>query len=140
MGGLLEGSFRSGATRRDIHVELYSSFLKLAPLVLLKILATGGFGRSVQAKDRTRGVAVAVDLVLVMAVVGGGFIAIFVLGDVLTPTASTRGVLVVSACASLLVLAKFKLTQIASLYRARPGTGRLAGASVGSSDDPGESS
>jgi hypothetical protein len=85
-------------------------------------------------------VSFAGDVVLMVAVVGGGFIAILVLGDVLPPTATTRGVLVVAGCLSLLVLAKYQLRQIASLYRVRPRARRLAGTAGGASDYPRESS
>jgi hypothetical protein len=80
------------------------------------------------------------DVVLMVAVVGGGVISIFVLGDVLAPTAATRGVLVVAGCLSLLVLANFKLGQVASLYRARPRARRLVGTSGGAAAVRGESS
>jgi hypothetical protein len=63
-----------------------------------------------------------------------------VLGEVLAPTATTRAVLVVAGCLSLLVLANFKLGQIASLYRIRRRTQGLVGTSGGASADPGESS
>lgn len=121
-------------------MELYSSFLKLAPLVLLKLLATGGFGQGERDKDRRGWVGFAADVVVIVAVVVGGVLAIFVLGDVLAPTATTRGVLVVAACVSLLVLAKFKLSQIASIYRARPRAGTLGGNSSGASTYSGKSS
>jgi hypothetical protein len=121
-------------------MELYSSFMKLAPLLILKLLATGAFRPSEQDKDRQGWVAFAGDVVLTVAVVVGGVIAILVLGDVLPPTATTRGVLVVAGILSLLVLANFKLGQIASLYRARPGARRLVDTSGGASAPPGESS
>jgi hypothetical protein len=114
--------------------------LKLAPLLLLKLLAKGDFGPSEQDKDRQGRVAFAGNVVLMVAVVGGGFIAIFVLGDVLPATATTRGVLVVVGCLSLLVLAKYMIRQIASLYRVRPRARRLVGTSGGASAYPGESS
>lgn len=69
--------------------------------------------------------ALAGDVTLVVCVVGGGFIAALVLGRVLAPTATTRGVLVVAGCLSLLVLAEYMLREIASLYRARPRARRL---------------
>jgi hypothetical protein len=119
-------------------VELYSAFMKLVPLLILKLLATGRFGPSEQDTDGQGRVALAGDVVLMVAVVGGGVISILVLGDVLAPTATTRGVLVVAGCLSLLVLANFKLGQIASLYRVRPRARRLAGTSGGPSADPGE--
>lgn len=121
-------------------MELYSSFLKLAPLLLLKLLATGGFGPSGQDRDGPGRVAFAGDVVLTVAVVGGGFIATLVLGDVLPATSITRWVLVVVGCLSLLVLAQYMLGQIASVYRARPRPQRLVGTSGGASDHRGESS
>jgi hypothetical protein len=121
-------------------MELYSSFMKLAPLLILKLFATGRFGPSEQNWGTRARVAFVGDVVLTVAVVIGGSIAILVLGDVLRPTALTRGVLVVAGCLSLLVLANFKLGQIASLHRARPRTRRLVGTSDGASAHPGESS
>ncbi len=121
-------------------MELYSSFLKLAPILLLKVLAKGGFGPSEQDKDRRGRVEFAGDVVLTVAVVGGGLIATLVLGDVLPPTATTRGVLVVAGCLSLLVLAKYMLGQIASVYQVRLRARRLEGTSGGASAYRGESS
>jgi hypothetical protein len=119
-------------------MELYSSFLKLAPLLLLKLLAKGGYSSSEQGKDRLGRVAVAGDVLLVVAVVGGGFIATLVLGGVLSPTATTRKVLVVAGCFSLLVLAAYTLRQVASLYRIRPPARGLADPSSGGSANPGK--
>jgi hypothetical protein len=121
-------------------MELYSSFMKLAPLLILKLLATGRFGPAEQDQGGEGRLAFAGDVLLMVAVVVGGFIAILVLGDVLPASATTRGVLVVAGCLSLLVLAKFKLSQIASLYRVRPRARGLAGTSGGASADPDESS
>jgi len=121
-------------------MELYASFMKLAPLLILKLLATGRFGPSEQDRDGQGRVAFAGDVVLMVAVIVGGFISILVLGDVLPPTATTRGVLVVAGCLSLLVLANSTLGQIASLYRAGPRARRLGDTSGRASADPGESS
>ncbi|MCU0277552.1 MAG: hypothetical protein MUE31_01525 [Candidatus Nanopelagicales bacterium] len=121
-------------------MELYSSFLKLAPLLLLKLLAKGGFGPSEQGEDPQGRVALAADVVMTVAVVGCGFIATLVLGDVLPATATTRGMLVVTGCLSLLVLAKYQLRQVASLYRVRPRARRPVGSSGGESGRPGEPS
>jgi hypothetical protein len=121
-------------------MELYSSFMKLAPLLILKLLATGRFGPSEQDEDRQGLVAFAGDVVLIVAVVVGGVVSILVLGDVLSPTATTRGVLVVAGTLSLLVLANFKLGQIATLYRVRPRARRLVGNAGGASADAGKSS
>jgi hypothetical protein len=120
-------------------VELYSSFLKLAPLLLLKLPVQGVFGLSRQSRDGQGRAAFAGDVVLVVAVVVGGFIAVLVLGGVLPPTVTSRGVLVVAGCLSMLVLAAYMLRQIASLYRARPHARRLVGTSGGASAYPGES-
>jgi len=121
-------------------LELYSTFLKLAPLLLLKLVAKRGFGPSERDKERPRRVDFAGDVVLVVSAVVGGVIAILVLGDVLPATAATRGVLVVAGCLSLLVLAEYMLRQIASLYRARPRVRELEGASGGTPAYRGESS
>jgi hypothetical protein len=120
-------------------VELYSSFLKLAPLLLLKLPVKGVFGLSERGTGRQERVAFAGDVVLLLAVVVGGFIAVLVLGGVLPPTATTRGVLVLAGCLSLLVLAVYMLRQVASLYRARPDGRGLVGASGEASTYPGES-
>jgi hypothetical protein len=121
-------------------MELYSSFIKLAPLLILKLLATGAFGASEHDQDRHGRVALAGHVMLMVAVVGGGFVSILVLGDVMPPTAATRWVLIVAGCLSLLLLANFKLGQIATLYRARPHPTRLEGTSGGASADAGKSS
>jgi hypothetical protein len=125
---------------RESRLELYSTFLKLAPLLLLKLVAKSGFGPSEQDKDRRGRVAFAGDVVLMVSAVVGGFIATLVLGDVLPETAATRRVLVVAGCLSLLVLAEYMLRQIASLYRARPRARELEGASGGTPACRGESS
>ncbi len=119
-------------------MELYSSFLKLAPLLLLKLVANGRFGPSEQDKVRDGRLAFAGDVVLVVAVVGGGLIATLVLAGVLPSTATTRGLLVVAGCLSLLVLAGHMFRQIASLYRRRRGARRLVGSSGGESANPQE--
>ncbi len=121
-------------------MEFYSSFLKLAPILLLKLLAKRGFGPSEQDKDRQGRMAFAGDVVVIVAVVGGGFVATLVLGGVLPATATTRAVLVVAGCLSLLVLAEYMLRQIASVYRGRPHAGGLEGTSGGASRYPGEPS
>jgi hypothetical protein len=121
-------------------LELYSTFLKLAPLLLLKLAAKRDFASSERENYRRGRVVFAGDVVLVVSAVVGGFIAILVLGGVLPATAATRGVLVIAGCLSLLVLAEFMLRQIASLYRARPRARGLAGTSGQASAYPGESS
>jgi lipopolysaccharide export LptBFGC system permease protein LptF len=121
-------------------MELYSSFIKLAPLLILKLLATGAFGASEHDRDRHGRVALAGHVMLMVAVVVGGFVSILVLGDVLPPTAATRWVLVVAGCLSLLLLANFKLGQIATLYRVRPRARSLVGTSGEVSATPAESS
>jgi hypothetical protein len=121
-------------------MELYSSFMKLAPLMLLKLLAKGGFGPSEQDRRNQGPMAFAGDLVLMVAVIVGGVTAVLVLGDVLAPSATTRLVLVVAGCLSLLVLAKYKLGQIASLYRIRVRQRRLERGSGDASANPVESS
>jgi hypothetical protein len=113
--------------------------MKLAPLLILKLLATGRFGPSEQDRDGQGRVAFVGDVVLMVAVVVGGVISILVLGDVLAPTAATRGVLVVAGCLSLLVLANFTLRRIAFLYRAHPRPRSLGDTSGGTSAEPGES-
>jgi len=112
-------------------LELYSTFLKLAPLLLLKLVAKRGFGPSERDQERRGRVAFAGDVVLMVSAVVGGLVAILVLGGALPATAATRGVLVVAGCLSLVVLAEFMLRQIAALYRARPSARGFEGASGG---------
>jgi hypothetical protein len=137
MGELLTGSLHEGRTSRENRMELYTSsdlysaFMKLAPLLILKLLATSGFGSSENGVIGQGRVAIAGDVVLMASVVVGGFVAILVLGGVLPPSAGTRGVLVVAASLSLLVLANVKLAQIASLYHARPRQRSLGDATGG---------
>jgi hypothetical protein len=121
-------------------MELYSSFMKLAPLVLLKLLGSGGFGSSGRDNDERGLMAFAGDVALVVAVVVGGVLAVLVLGDVVAPTVITRGVLVVAGCLSLLVLATYTLRQVASLHGVRPRPRPLVGRSGDASTYPGESS
>jgi hypothetical protein len=114
--------------------------MKLAPLLILKLLATGTFGPSEQNPDRQGRMALAGDVVLMVAVVVGGLVALLVLGDVLHPTAVTRWMLVIAGCLSLLVLANFKLGQIVSLYGNRPRARRLGRTSGSAAAGRGESS
>lgn len=120
-----------------MNMELYSSFMKLAPLLILKLLATGRFGPTEPDTDRHGWVSFAGDVALMVAVVVGGFIAVLVLGDVLPSTTATRWVLVVTGCMSLLVLAAFKLGQVTSLYRARPTAASVVCVSGGYPEKPG---
>lgn len=120
-------------------MELYASFLKLAPLLLLKLLSARGLGHSEQSKDRQARVGFAGDVVVIVAVVGGAFIALFVLGDVLHATATTRWLLVVGGCLSLLALGEYQVRHIVSMYRVRPRARRLLDTSGGASVYPGES-
>ena len=117
-------------------VELYSSILKLAPLMLLKLLAMGAFGPSAQGDRRGGRVALVGDVTLVVSVVVGGFVAALVLGDVLPPTATTRWAVVLAGCLSLLLLAAHMLGEIASMYKARPRAHGLAAPSGKASASP----
>lgn len=117
-------------------MELYSSILKLAPLMLLKLLATGAFGPSVRVDGRRGRVALAGDVMLVVSVVVGGFVAALVLGDVMRPTATTRWTVVLAGCLSLLLLAAHMLGEIASMYQVRPRAQGLANPSGEASASP----
>lgn len=121
-------------------MELYSSFLKLAPLLLLKLLSARGLAQPEQDKERPVRVSFAGDLAVIVAVVGGAFIALFVLGDVLPATATTRWLLVVGGCLSLLALGEYQVRHIVAIYRVRPRARRLLDTSGKASDYPGESS
>jgi hypothetical protein len=126
--------------RREDRLELYASFLKLAPLLLLKLPAKGRFGPWKKDGADQGGLALAGDVMLVVAVVLGAFIAVLVLGGALPSTASTRGVLVAAGCLSMLALGEHQVRHIASLYRARPQAVSLEDNASGASADPGESS
>lgn len=115
-------------------MELYSSILKLAPLMLLKLLAMGAFG-----PGRHGRVALTGDVTLVISVVAGGFVAALVLGDVLPSTATTRWTVVLAGCLSLLLLAAHMLREISSLHRARPHARGPSTPSGSASASPGES-
>ncbi|MGL4650858.1 MAG: hypothetical protein ACRC1H_15730, partial [Caldilineaceae bacterium] len=117
-------------------MELYSSFLKLAPLLLLKLLSARGLGRSNQGTGGHARVAFASDLAVMVAAIGGAFVALFVLGDVLAPTAITRWLLVVGGCLSLLALGEYQVRRIVSMYRSRPRARRVLGASSETADHP----
>jgi hypothetical protein len=121
-------------------VDLYTTFLKLAPLLLLKLLAKRGFVTSARDRERQGRVGLAADVALIVSAVGGGFIAILVLGDVLPATAATRGALVIAGCLSLLLLGEYMLGQVASLYRDRRRGGETPGPSGGTSTWMGETS
>ncbi|HSK55111.1 MAG TPA: hypothetical protein VK908_07645 [Jiangellales bacterium] len=77
-------------------MELYSSILKLAPFMLLKLLAKGAFAPPQRARPGRA--AMAGDVTLVVVVVAGAFVAALVLGDVLSPTAATRWAVVLAGC------------------------------------------
>lgn len=79
------------------------------------------------------------DVLLIVAVVGGAFVALLVLGDVLPTTATTRGVLVIGGCLILLALGGHEVRQIASLYRIRLRTRKSVDNAGGASAYPGES-
>lgn len=107
-------------------MELYSSILKLAPLLLLKLLAMGAFKTSEQHDGRHGRVALAGEVTLVFSIVAGGFVAALVLGDVVPPTATARWTVVLAGCLSLLLLAAHMLREIAVLHRARADASALA--------------
>jgi hypothetical protein len=111
---------RSDALDIYSSTELYSSFMKLAPLLILKLLVTPGVTPSMQRVNANSRAAVVGEVALMAAVVVGGLISILVLGGVIPASAGTRWVLVVAGSMSLLVLASVKLAQVASLYRSRP--------------------
>ena len=121
-------------------MTLYSSFLSMAPFILLAV-TQGAFGPWGRADgDKRWSYTYLWDVVMVLCVIAGGIVSLLVLGDVVSPSTTTRRLVVVAGCVSLLVLANFKLGQIASLYRARPRARRLVGTSGGASADPGEAS
>jgi hypothetical protein len=120
-------------------VELYAAILKLAPLLLLKLLAVGAFAPWEQDVGRHRRMALAGDVTLVISAVAAGFIAVLVLGDVIAPTDTTRWTVVLAGCLSLLLLATHMLREILWLYRARPQARRLATPAGAASASPGGS-
>jgi hypothetical protein len=115
-------------------MELYPSIMKLAPLLLLKLLATGAFARPSHDESRYGRIASAGDVTLVISVFAGAFVAALVVGDVTPSTAATRWIVVLSGCLSLMLLAVQMLRGIASLYKDRPDSSGLATPSGAPSD------
>jgi hypothetical protein len=119
-------------------MELYPSIMKLAPLVLLKLLAMGAFARREQDESRYGRIALAGDVTLVISVIAGAFVAALVVGDVTPSTTATRWIVVLSGCLSLMLLAVQMLRGIASLYKDRPEASGLATPSGAASDSQGQ--
>jgi hypothetical protein len=115
-------------------MELYSSILKLAPLVLLKLLLMGAFLPLNPGEGRFVRLAVAGTGALVFSVIAGGVVATLVLGDVIPPTPTARWIVIISGCLSLVLLAVHMLREIGSLYKARPHANALATASESAPD------
>jgi hypothetical protein len=111
-------------------VELYTSILKLAPLMLLKLLAMGAFRPSTSGRGKLQRLVMSSDVLLVISIVAGGVVAALVLGDVMAPTDITRWAVVLAGCVSLLLLAEHMLCEIAVLYNARSGSTPRASGSV----------
>lgn len=118
-------------------MERYEPSLKLAPIILLKLLPKGAFGSWGTDHGRTGRAAMASDVTMVLSVVVGG-IAALVLGDVVAPTATARWIVVLVGCLSLLLLGAHMLRTVTSLYRARPNARGLAISADGYAEPPRE--
>ena len=95
---------------------LYSSFLSMAPFILLAVTA-GAFGPWSAERDQKWSYAWLWDVVLVLSVITGGIVSLLVLGDVVGPNEFTQDFVVVAGCVSLALLAEHILSSIRTRYR-----------------------
>lgn len=101
-------------------MTLYSSFLSMAPFVLLAVTA-GAFGPWSADKNKEWSYAFLWDVVLVLSVITGGIVSILVLGEVVAPSDLTQDFVVVAGCVSLALLAEHMLSTVRSRYRTHKG-------------------
>lgn len=97
-------------------MSLYVAFLSMAPFILLAVTA-GAFGPWGRAEDKEWNYAFLWDVAMVLCVIAGGVVSVLVLGDVISPSDTTRRFVVVAACVSLGLLATHMLGSVASMYR-----------------------
>jgi len=86
-------------------LELFAAFLKLDPLLLLKVVAKQRFGPWGAGDDSQWRYVRVWTALIVLSVVAGGLVSVFVLSEVLPVASITRGIVVVAGCLSLLLLA-----------------------------------
>jgi hypothetical protein len=97
-------------------VILYSSFLSMAPFILLAVTA-GAFGPWGRAADDGWSYTFLWDVAMVLTVIAGGILSVLVLGDVVNESDTTQDLVVVAGCVSLGLLATHVLVSVTSLYR-----------------------
>ena len=98
-------------------MTLYASFLSMAPFILLAV-TKGAFGPWGRTDDEEWSYAFLWDVAMVLSVIAGGIVSVVVLGEVFSPSTTTRWLVVVAGCLSLLLLASHMLWSVTSLYRA----------------------
>jgi hypothetical protein len=99
-------------------MTLYSSFLAMAPFILLAVTA-GAFGPWGQTEKKGWSYTYLWDVALIIVVIAGGILSVLVLGDVLSPSDTTRRLVVVAGCVSLGLLATHMLWELTELYRSK---------------------
>jgi hypothetical protein len=100
-------------------MTLYSSFLSMAPFILLAV-TQGAFGPWGRADgEKLWSYTYLWDVVMVLCVIAGGIVSLLVLGDVVSPSTTTRRLVVVAGCVSLGLLATHLLGSVSSLYRSQ---------------------
>jgi hypothetical protein len=98
-------------------MTLYSSFLAMAPFILLAV-TKGAFGPwGVEEGDEWR-YSFLWDLGMVLSVIAGAVVSVLILGDVIAASATTRWFVIFAACLSLLLLAIHMTWEVATAYRA----------------------
>lgn len=98
-------------------MELFESFLKLGPLLLLKVVAKQTFGPWGASDDGQWRFTSMWTVLVVLSVLVGGVVSMLVLSEVLPVSPATKGVVVIAGCLSLLLLAVHMLWGLAAMYR-----------------------
>lgn len=97
-------------------MSLYSSFLSMAPFILLAV-TKGAFGPWGRAEDEEWRYTFLWDIAMVLCIIGGALVCLLVLADVVAASATTKWLVLVAGCLSLLLLAAHMLWEVGSLYR-----------------------
>lgn len=98
-------------------MTLYSSFLSMAPFILLAV-TKGAFGPWGGDHSGEWRYSYLWDVGMVLSVIAGGAVSVLVLGDVMAASSATRWLVVVAGCLSLFLLAAHLLWEVSELYRA----------------------
>lgn len=97
-------------------MTLYASFLSMAPFILLAV-TNGAFGPWGRTENQGWSYTFLWDVAMVLAVIAGGIVSVLALGEVVSPSTTTRRLVVVAGCVSLGLLATHMLWAVTSLYR-----------------------